>query len=194
MSPELLDPEAFGLKGAHATRKSDCYALGMVIYEILSGEAPFAPSKVPAPRILRGERPERPQGRKGVLFTDTIWGVLELCWKPQPSERLNAKAVLQGLYGRPYQLGSPSDMDGDVEADSDDHSDDTTSDIRMFSLPPPRLIVNNPRAITGPLSARGDTGLLVPSEIHPLRAKSPTRPVRRRDWLAGWRATSGPPG
>ena len=37
MSPELLDPERFGvpeLKGDRPTRQSDCYALGMVIYEV----------------------------------------------------------------------------------------------------------------------------------------------------------------
>jgi serine/threonine protein kinase len=37
MSPELLDPERFGipqLEGDRPTRQSDCYALGMVIYEV----------------------------------------------------------------------------------------------------------------------------------------------------------------
>jgi serine/threonine protein kinase len=35
MSPELLDPEKFGSDGC-PTRESDCYALGMVIYEVTS--------------------------------------------------------------------------------------------------------------------------------------------------------------
>jgi len=37
MSPELLDPERFGVtesEGNRPTRQSDCYALGMVIYEV----------------------------------------------------------------------------------------------------------------------------------------------------------------
>jgi serine/threonine protein kinase len=34
MSPELLDPELFGVQGDRPTRQSDCYALGMVIYEV----------------------------------------------------------------------------------------------------------------------------------------------------------------
>ena len=33
MSPELLDPDGFGSNGC-PTRESDCYALGMVIYEV----------------------------------------------------------------------------------------------------------------------------------------------------------------
>ena len=37
MSPELLDPEMFGVplsEGDRPTKRSDCYALGMVIYEV----------------------------------------------------------------------------------------------------------------------------------------------------------------
>jgi len=42
MSPELLDPERFGmpeLEGNRPTRQSDCYALGMVIYEVYATRA-----------------------------------------------------------------------------------------------------------------------------------------------------------
>jgi serine/threonine protein kinase len=34
MSPELLDPELFGVQDDRPTRQSDCYALGMVVYEV----------------------------------------------------------------------------------------------------------------------------------------------------------------
>ena len=37
MSPEILDPERFGIPKSEdnrPTRQSDCYALGMVIYEV----------------------------------------------------------------------------------------------------------------------------------------------------------------
>ena len=34
MSPELLNPEAFGLDDRRPTKESDCYALGMVVYEV----------------------------------------------------------------------------------------------------------------------------------------------------------------
>ena len=33
MSPEILDPHRFK-SGGHMTEQSDCYALGMVIYEV----------------------------------------------------------------------------------------------------------------------------------------------------------------
>jgi len=34
MSPELLEPELFGVAGDRPTKKSDIYALGMVVYEV----------------------------------------------------------------------------------------------------------------------------------------------------------------
>jgi len=45
MSPELLDPERFGIpesEGDRPTRQSDCYALGMVIYEVGARASEFA--------------------------------------------------------------------------------------------------------------------------------------------------------
>jgi len=44
MSPELLDPERFRIpesEGDRPTRQSDCYALGMVIYEVSVWASPF---------------------------------------------------------------------------------------------------------------------------------------------------------
>ena len=43
MSPELLDPELFGIPESddRPTRQSDCYALGMVIYEVHVRTSPF---------------------------------------------------------------------------------------------------------------------------------------------------------
>ena len=34
MSPELLDPDQFGITDSRPTKQSDCYALGMVVYEV----------------------------------------------------------------------------------------------------------------------------------------------------------------
>ena len=37
MSPELLAPDQFGITDDRPTKQSDCYALGMVIYEVCAG-------------------------------------------------------------------------------------------------------------------------------------------------------------
>ena len=134
MGPELLFPEKFGLKKSNPTKKSDCYALGMVIYEVLSGQAPFsAYREVEVVRmVLGGERPKIPQGDEGKLFTDEIWEVLELCWEQQPGDRLSAKGILMGLDGNLPPSRPPLDIDEDVETDTDDQPDDAENESGMF--------------------------------------------------------------
>ncbi|KAF9646797.1 kinase-like protein [Thelephora ganbajun] len=99
MSPELLDPENFGLERGRQTQSSDCYALGMVVYEVLSGHVPFPLHRtyVAAVKVLRGECPERPEGLEGELFTDDVWDTLEYCWKPKPSNCPSIDYVLHSL-------------------------------------------------------------------------------------------------
>ena len=135
MSPELLDPELFGLKKSQPTKESDCYALGMLIYEVLSGQTPFAPSKLPAVirMVLDGQRPERPQGEEGKLFTDAVWRVLQLCWKQKPKERINAKTVLSRLEETPSSSRPSHSMDGIVETDTEEESDAAAGDPGVFS-------------------------------------------------------------
>jgi len=135
MSPELLDPESFGLEWSRLTKESDCYALGMVMYETLSGKAPFAPHKTPVVKIMRGERPERPQGAEGARFTDGIWGILELCWKPRPNDRPSLNTVLRCLQDVTRPPRPSFHTDGDVGTDADDQSEvTTTSDSSTVSL------------------------------------------------------------
>ena len=94
MGPELIDPQQFGLEKSHPTKSSDCYALGMVIYETISGNLPFCEHKGPTVfvKILAGERPPRGEG-----FAESLWKMLELCWTPQPNDRPNIVDVLQCL-------------------------------------------------------------------------------------------------
>ena len=96
MGPELFYPENFGLKDSRRTRHSDCYALGMVIWEVLSEQVPFPQSDVFAVvvKVSRGERPGRPQGEEGVWFTDGIWRMLERCWTAKRDDRPRIEDVL----------------------------------------------------------------------------------------------------
>ena len=134
MSPELLNPEHFNMEG-HPTKDSDCYALGMVIYEVLSGRAPFVPSNAPVIwMVLNGQRPERPKGREGALFTDDLWEILGLCWKQQPGERTSAKAVLRCLEKASSLPRLHPDRIGIMETSVGEQLDATTSGSSMLSL------------------------------------------------------------
>jgi hypothetical protein len=164
MSPELLDPGIFGLKKRRSTKESDCYALWMVIYEVLSGQTPFSPSKAPVVmrKVLNGERPERPQGNNVKYFTDGIWRVMQFCWKSLPRDRIRAKDVLLGLEGNPALSRLSSDVDEDMETDRDDQSDITTSDAGTFSPFHPKHTSNYPCTIIEPQIAGGDNELPAP--------------------------------
>lgn len=111
LSPERLHPEHFGLTESHPTEESDCYELGMVIYEVLSGMVPYAELNDTAVLmvVLNGERPKKPEGEEGAWFTVGLWKMLEDCWKPKPSDRPNLGAVLQCLQ----EVTPPSRVPGD---------------------------------------------------------------------------------
>ena len=125
MSPELLDPESFGAKNDRPTKESDCYALGMLVLEVLTGEAPFSGCRDPVVmrKILKGEHPDRPVGPEAVWFTNGLWGMLERCWLDKPEQRPAVGDVLecleQGLAT--WKPLSPS-ADNDSQVDSYDNS------------------------------------------------------------------------
>jgi len=95
MSPELFDPK---IEDHRRTKYSDCYALGMVIYEVLSRHIPFHkdPNLVVVVKVVNGGRPERPKGAEGIVwFTDDVWGALERCWTSRPENRPSLEDILQ---------------------------------------------------------------------------------------------------
>jgi len=131
MSPELLYPDKFGSKHGQPTKGSDCYALGMVILEVLSGRVPFAQFKdfIVMRKVIKGELPEIPEGPEGVWFTDDLWQMLNRCWMTKPGSRPTIGAVLEFLerVSRTWKPPSPR-PDEDAEMDKDGSDFTTVSD------------------------------------------------------------------
>jgi serine/threonine protein kinase len=115
MSPELITPS---VNNSRPTRSSDCYALGMVIYETVSGNLPFHEHADLAVvvKVLAGERPLR-----GAWFVGSLWKLLEQCWASQPNNRPSIEDVLLRLemissLSEPHSPG----VDDETEEDGDD--------------------------------------------------------------------------
>ena len=117
-SAERIVPQEFGLKDGRPTKSSDCYSLGMVIYETISGNIPFHKNRdiTVFVKVLKGEHPSR-----GTQFTESLWKMLEMCWAFQPNNRPSIEDVLQCLESVSISLDSPpSAANEEVEKGSDD--------------------------------------------------------------------------
>ena len=150
MSPELLHPQEFGFEQSRPTKKSDCYALGMAILEVLSEEPPFARDNtyVVMRKVVEGERPQRPGG---AWFTDGLWGTLEQCWLPQPKDRPTLEVILE-LLGQASKIWQPLPLIvEDVDADSDESISTTSQGTYLRFIPDPLLTAGKIRLSLYPL-------------------------------------------
>ena len=144
MSPELLDPERFGFGDGRPTKPSDCYALGMVICEVLSGRIPFPRHSNISVMIMvmEGARPERPQGAKGTWFADDIWTTLEHCWKPDPGDRPSAEDVHHCLQALRSWTPLPQMAVGSLATDWSDEGSTNQGDSSSHQTVLPPLPLN----------------------------------------------------
>ena len=164
MSPELITPQEFGLKTSRPTKSSDCYSLGMVIYETISGHPPFHGdgNLTALVKVLKGERPPR-----GVGFTDCLWEMLEQCWVPRASERPCVEDVLQCLDACSNFSVPPPGMD-EVMDGLGFKELDTPPDDQSFG---PEFNGNHPSRSTDekgrpPASSSSPPSFLISSALH----------------------------
>ena len=183
MSPEFFDPERFGLRDNGPTKESDCYALAMVIFEVLSGRVPFqgCDGRTVMKKVVNGERPERPQGPEVIWFTDDVWEMLERCWSPNPKLRPTVGIVSECLERSSvdWRPLSPN-TDGDFQLDSDGDSFYTLSHFSC-TFPHPHL---NPYSLAKPslanqtiLQEDNESSASLPGSPHSNRLPHPRDPA-----------------
>ncbi|KDN45839.1 hypothetical protein RSAG8_04672, partial [Rhizoctonia solani AG-8 WAC10335] len=92
-------PELVLGNGCQHTKASDVFALGMTIYEVLTGKVPYHEIKDVAPvilRIIQQEKPTQPVSIPGGHTSgDLLWHLFTLCWKYEPRERPSAATVVE---------------------------------------------------------------------------------------------------
>ncbi|KAF9787044.1 kinase-like domain-containing protein [Thelephora terrestris] len=135
MSPELLDPSRFSSNGRQ-TRESDCYALGMVIYEVLTGHPPFYHMRAFSPVtavLIDGVRPEKPPNAKSLGFSDALWELVQSCWSVSVPTRPTAEQLSNELSAAVSTWVPPPvyPTEVDIDIDNDTISTDSSGLLRM---------------------------------------------------------------
>jgi eukaryotic-like serine/threonine-protein kinase len=96
-TPHYLAPEL--IEGQEATRESDVYALGCVLYECLAGEPPFAGRSVAEIGFAHlAEAPPDPRERRPELSDGTVQALLAALEKDPAARPTSATALARMLH------------------------------------------------------------------------------------------------
>ncbi len=113
-TPGYLSPEQ--LKGEPATEATDVYALGLMGYEILTGQGPFA-GKSQRETIMRSlKEPPTPLKALKPDIDSAFAELLERCLAKAPEKRPSAAFLARALADKDFgRVGEPDSLDASVE-------------------------------------------------------------------------------
>jgi serine/threonine protein kinase len=141
MSPELLFDQ-----NSPPTRESDCYALGMVIYEVsqcahrsgplftpyqvLTGLRPFhhLGHYAAVIAVREGERPGKPLNSESLGFSDALWRSMTACWSKSSSARPTAQQLLHYFQHASHTWVAPPEYPIHDNLDGGEGLDFTSND------------------------------------------------------------------
>ncbi|KAF8511402.1 kinase-like domain-containing protein, partial [Hysterangium stoloniferum] len=93
MSPEILT-----VTGARRDEKSDVWAFGTTVLEILSGRRPYASTSNDVAVIIPITKGIIPSREDAPDMTDGIWSICQLCWKMDPKARAAMRDIPKCLF------------------------------------------------------------------------------------------------
>jgi tetratricopeptide (TPR) repeat protein len=98
-TPEYMAPEQF--EGKEVSPATDIYAMGVVLYEMLTGRHPFAAPNALRAAVLRSKRPEPASSiQKGVPHRWDL--VISRCLEYDPKRRYQSATELTGALRNPF--------------------------------------------------------------------------------------------
>jgi len=97
MAPELLHPARFGLEKGVPSKEADIYALGMTVYQVLTGQWPFYPKREAEVVlvVVSGKRPPKPENAGEIGMTEAVWELMNECWREDRTKRPDILQVLK---------------------------------------------------------------------------------------------------
>lgn len=100
MSPEVIESPK------NAGKPSDIWALGAIIFKMLSSKAPFGTGLKAIPLIVAGNLPEKPKLAEGLLqfsgLFNELWEIISPCFKSSPTARPTADVLVDQLSSLCY--------------------------------------------------------------------------------------------
>jgi serine/threonine-protein kinase len=108
-TPAYMSPEqCAGDRGVDG--RSDIYSLGIVGYQMLSGDLPFVASNTPGMFVKHLTEQPRPIGERVRDLPEDLGAIIMRCLAKEPSDRFpTATALVDALNGRPQSaIGVPS--------------------------------------------------------------------------------------
>jgi serine/threonine protein kinase len=96
-APELIHPTKFGLEKGLPSKEADIYALGMTVYQVLTGQWPFYPKREVevAHAVILGERPPKPKNAEEIGMTEAVWELMTECWREDRTKRPDISQILR---------------------------------------------------------------------------------------------------
>ena len=97
MAPELLFPPKFGLDKGVPSKEADVYALGMTVYQVLTGKWPFYSRREAEVMhtVVSGERPPKPSNAEEIGMSEVVWDLLRECWREDRMTRPTIAEILR---------------------------------------------------------------------------------------------------
>ncbi|WP_240670414.1 serine/threonine-protein kinase [Actinoplanes solisilvae] len=164
-TPHYMSPEAF--HGSTASPATDVYALGVLLYELISGRPPYTSDSIPD--LMRQHLEGNPERRPGL--PDLLWDVIMGCMAQKPRLRPTAAELVADLSDAARRFADVPALPPPDEAPSPPQS------VRSPFLQPASSLLPGRSLFTGPSLVPAPAPSLVPG---------PRRP-EKRNAVPSWR-------